>query len=179
MSSFDSRRCYTALKESAQELAQYCLQSILSQDAYWGKAFGWDATPTPMPEVLAHPVLAQIHQRFPIMQAGVLRLGPHRSYSWHLDQDRGASINMLLSAHQNSHCWFGKRMTDPRQVELLELEYQPHTLYLFNTQWPHSVFNFNQERYLFSLEFEQSKESLSYKQLFTWLQQEQLLESTA
>jgi hypothetical protein len=56
------------------------------------------------------------------------------------------------------------------------LRYQPHTLYLFNNQWVHTVFNMAQPRYLFSVEFAQTKTQLSYRQLLAWAQQAQLVD---
>ena len=168
-------RCFKALQGIADHLSTYCLDTLKQHHLHWTEHHGFSATPLSTDEVLKDPVLARIDDQFPILMAGILMLPPQRSYLWHRDTDRGTSINMLLTAHDSSHCWFGKPL-DHVNIDLLELHYQPQTLYLFNNQWVHTVFNQAQPRYLFSVEFAQTKTQLSYRQLLAWAQHEQLVE---
>jgi hypothetical protein len=96
--------------------------------------------------------------------SGLLRLEPTTYYDWHTDDSRGVSINMLLNFEGNSHCLFtdtSSKMTGGFK----ELVYKPETYYLFNNQVLHSVYNFSRPRFLFSLEFEEDKDKLSFNQL--------------
>ena len=92
---------------------------------------------------------------------------PNRSYLWHVDEKRGLSINMLLSFDHVSHSVFGDFGNRPtkEQVQITELKYKKDTFYIFNTQRPHTVFNFEQSRYLFTVEFVKPKTELVYNQV--------------
>lgn len=97
---------------------------------------------------------------------GAILLIPKLSiYNWHIDDRRGASVNMLIS-DTDSHCIFvegGFKMVNNIQ----ELSYKPRTYYFFNSQEHHSVINTKSDRYLFSIEFLEDKSSLSYRQLIS------------
>jgi hypothetical protein len=49
--------------------------------------------------------------------------------------------------------------------EFTELQYQPDTYYVFNTQVNHMVLNFEQPRLLLTIEFGEDKDALSYDDL--------------
>jgi len=105
---------------------------------------------------------------------GLLRMDPYTYYNWHIDDKRGVSINMLINAHSESHCLFSP---DPSLTsEFIELPYRPATYYLFNNQVHHSVYNFGRIRYLFSIEFNETKELLSFSTLFKEVLDEFLIE---
>jgi len=105
------------------------------------------------------PFLEQINIRYKIYRAGVFSLHPNYYYRLHTDIGRGVGINMLLSGH-DSHCLFVD------DTDFIELKYKKNKLYLFNTQKPHTVINFSQQRYMFSLAFALDKDKLSYEKLF-------------
>lgn len=176
MSNWQDEQCFQAFTSKASTVSKYCADVIESSNSAWGPHLGWKATPLLLEEVLKEPILAQVHERFPIANAGVLTMPAHRSYLWHRDGDRGVSINMLISCDHPSFCLFGKAI-DVNNVDFKEIKYQAETLYLFNTQWPHSVYNFEKDRYLFSIEFAQSKKELSYQQVLTWLKTQGLVRS--
>ena len=56
--------------------------------------------------------------------------------------------------------------------KFIEMKYDPHTYYLFNTQIPHTVYNFKGTRYLLSVDFEEDKTKLTYKQLLKEMKHE-------
>jgi hypothetical protein len=63
-----------------------------------------------------------------------------------------------------SHCVF----TPDKDVvvgEFIELQYQPDTYYIFNTQINHMVLNFEEPRLLLTIEFGEDKNLLSYDDL--------------
>lgn len=88
---------------------------------------------------------------------------PNTCYNWHIDTERSVGINMLLS-DVNSKCLFSE---NPNSVvsEFEELVYEPNTYYIFNTQKPHSVLNFEGDRYLFSVEFLGASKSIGFQNL--------------
>jgi len=116
----------------------------------WGDYYNFEASPIPQEVALLDPVLANLANHYDF-QAGVLRLPPSTCYNWHTDTKRKVSINMLLSGF-NSHCLFAKNKDDT-VMQTAELKYKPSTYYVFDTQTPHTVINFNEPRYLFSVEF--------------------------
>jgi hypothetical protein len=110
---------------------------------------------------------AWLHERYEF-QAGVLKMQPHTCYDWHTDTRRGVGINQLLTPEVRSMCVFGPRHRLPQQqptFEFQELVYQPRRYYVFNTQVLHTVYNFDQPRYLLSIEFAKNQHELSYAQL--------------
>ena len=93
--------------------------------------------------------------------AGILKLDPYTCYDWHTDTRRGVGINMLLTPFDRSVCAF-KVDLDQTVFKIDELKYKPSTYYLFNTQVPHTVYNFETTRYLLSIEFAKDKDELSF-----------------
>jgi hypothetical protein len=88
---------------------------------------------------------------------------PNTTYNWHVDSDRKVGLNMLLQDGQ-SHCLFATEDFGVRCV-VEELQYQPNSYYVFNTQVPHMVLNLEQPRYLFSLEFLDKDRGLTFDEL--------------
>lgn len=87
----------------------------------------------------------------PPHKAGILRMPLNTCYDWHVDDERGWTINMLL-APAKSHCLFGSK--EGQSFPFIELNYEPGYYYAFNTQVPHTVFNFDETRYLLSIQFD-------------------------
>jgi len=147
----------------------------------WINHYGWDGIPVPLAYLLPRePLLSEIYRRHRF-KAGILRLGPRSYYDWHIDTRRGVGVNVLLSTGGHHHSLFspdysevhddgdttGNHKMDPRVYlhRFEELEYEPHIYYLYNNQVHHTVYNFGKTRYLFSIEFEEDKDSLSYNGL--------------
>lgn len=95
--------------------------------------------------------------------AVIVKMSPNSCYNWHRDTKRQCSVNMLIDGF-DSHCVFSN---DPEDVNIpvMELKYQPETYYAFDTQTPHMILNLNNPRYLFSLEFKDDDEKLSFSEL--------------
>lgn len=96
--------------------------------------------------------------------AGILKLDTYTCYDWHTDTKRGVGINMLLTPFDRSVCAF-KVDLNQYVFKIDELKYKPITYYLFNTQVPHTVYNFETTRYLMSIEFAKDKDKLSFEEL--------------
>jgi hypothetical protein len=129
----------------------------------WVKYYNFDAKPM-LPEIiLKDKFFIWLADRYAFM-AGILKMDPYECYNWHTDTRRGVGINMLLTPNTRSNCVFG---TDPTQLvfKIYVIKYKPNTYYLFNTQSPHTVYNFETPRYLFSVEFAKNKDELSFEDL--------------
>jgi hypothetical protein len=98
--------------------------------------------------------------------AGIIKIDPYHCYDWHKDGQRGVGINMILTPDIRSFCMFtDKRDESWKMYKITELIYKPMTYYLFNTQVYHTVYNFEDTRYLFSIIFDGQKDDLTYDQL--------------
>jgi len=71
----------------------------------------------------------------------------------------------------NSFCAY----VDTQENKTLLLDYQLNTMYLFNTQVLHAVFNFEEDRYMFTVEFEDTRQLLPYRALVKRLSKESIL----
>lgn len=145
-------------------IAQDVMRMALSPDTQWAKYFNFDATRIPNDLLAQDPVLLELSKRHPMM-GGVVMLPPNTFYNWHKDTRRGVSINMVLNPNDGvSHCVF----TPDKDVVVggfVELQYQPDTYYVFNTQVNHMVLNFDKPRLLLTIEFEKDKDTLNYEDL--------------
>jgi len=116
------------------------------------------------PEVLnKDPFFIWLSQRYNFI-AGILKYDPYTCYDWHTDTNRGVGINMLLTSFDRSVCAFAPNK-EGVVFEIEELKYKPATYYIFNTQVPHTVYNFETTRYLMSVEFAKDKSELSFDDL--------------
>jgi hypothetical protein len=80
----------------------------------------------------------------------LFRLPPKICYSWHRDAKRQASINMLIKGF-NSICVFGTEAPEKKFINLDKIEHKKNRYYLMNVKESHTVFNFDQERYVVSI----------------------------
>jgi hypothetical protein len=130
----------------------------------WQDYYNFQATQVPNEILTKDPFLLRLCHIHPFM-AGIVKLDPHVCYDWHIDTRRGVGVNMLLNFEGVSHCLFAKG--EGTQFKVEELVYAPNRYYLFNTQTSHTVINFNEPRYLFTLEFAEDKDQLSFDTLYT------------
>jgi hypothetical protein len=96
--------------------------------------------------------------------AGILKLDPYTCYDWHTDTRRGVGINMLITPWARSICAFAPNK-EGEVFNIEELKYKPSTYYIFNTQVPHTVYNFETTRFMMSIEFAKNKNELTFEQL--------------
>lgn len=134
----------------------------------WIKYYNFDAKVVPQEILIEDDFFKWLFQRYSFI-AGILRLDPYTCYDWHIDTRRGVGINMLLTPNTRSFCVF-KFDLDQLVFNIEELKYKPNTYYLFNTQVPHTVYNFETTRYLFSIEFAKDKDELSFNDLIKDIQ---------
>ena len=134
----------------------------------WMPYYNFDAKPLPHELIFKDEFFRWLSQRYSFI-AGVLRLDPYTCYNWHTDTRRGVGINMLLTPNTRSFCAFGVD-SDQLVFKIEELKYKPNTYYLFNTQVPHTVYNFETTRYLMSVEFAKDRDQLSFNDLLKDIQ---------
>ena len=142
----------------------------LIQEAVWSHDVGFKNFSIPKFVWMTEPLLKVVNEQFPIERCVVLEMLANSVYNWHTDFFRGASINMKLITENRSHTFFGQTLDDFSD-SFVELNYEKDTFYLFNTQYKHSVVNFDTTRYMFSLEFKQDKDSLNYSTIYDWCEQ--------
>ena len=128
----------------------------------WQEYYNFKAVQVPAEIVAKDQFLMSLFHKHPFA-AGIVRLDPNVCYDWHTDTRRGVGVNMLLTPEIKSHCLFTSH--EGVQFPFQELPYKPDTYYLFNTQVRHMVINFDQPRYLFTIEFAEDKDQLSFDSL--------------
>jgi hypothetical protein len=142
----------------AKELLEFALNNQSWQDYY-----NFKAAQVPTEIQAKDPFLVSLFQKHPFV-AGIVQLSPYVCYEWHIDTRRGVGVNMLLNFEGTSHCLFAKG--EGVQFPFEELTYSPDRYYLFNTQTQHTVLNFGEPRYLFTIEFGEDKDQLSFEDLY-------------
>lgn len=135
-------------------------------DVLWVEHFGFLAHEINIDIIEREITLQKINERFEIQSIGALKMNPNTVYNWHMDEQRGVSINMLLTTDHISHCIFTEKRKQKEDIsKIVELHYSKDTFYVFNTQQLHTVINLEKPRYLFSLEFKDKKNKLLYNEV--------------
>ena len=128
--------------------------------------YGFSVHQLPLELILQESVLQDINTKHKIKNGAVIKLQPNRCYKWHQDAVRGVCVNMLLQ-HQDSFVLFGNSVSDSEdQFDIARLDYNVGEFYLFNNQCMHTVINFSECRYMFTLEFEEDKNTLTYENIY-------------
>lgn len=165
---------YRKLKDKSIAISSRWKEAL---DQSWMDYYGWSVTPISQEIWRQETQLCSLNEEFHIDRIGLMRIPPYFNYNWHVDTNRGCGINMLLS-HGKSHTFFATPSPDDHQVPLgsnghfVELDYEPDTFYAFNAQRLHCVYNFEKPRYLFSCEFYERKDKLSYERLCEWIERQ-------
>ena len=142
----------------AKELYDYAFNS-----QPWFPHYNFNVKPIPAEIIAQDNFFKWLHARYEFM-VGIIRLDPYTCYDWHTDTRRGVGINMLLTPFDRSVCAFAPNK-EGVVFNIEELKYKPATYYIFNTQIPHTVYNFETTRYLMSVEFAKDKSELSFDDL--------------
>lgn len=85
-----------------------------------------------------------------INRVSIFKTNNNTCYSWHVDSLRSSSINMLIDGF-DSMCVFGTQEQHKQYSNLVKLQYEPNRYYLLNVKKHHTVYNFNNQRYVLSL----------------------------
>jgi hypothetical protein len=116
-----------------------------------------------------------INKKFTIFPF-IFKVPANTNYNWHVDADRGLSINLPLNNHTQSHSYFLSDQTLGHLNSIHRLNYDLGYFYLFNTQIPHAVLNLHQDRYFFSITFKQPKHELTYSTVYDYCANNNLLD---
>ena len=135
----------------------------LSQESDWIPYYNFMVIQVPDEILNKDPFLVAL-RKVRKFRAGILRTDANTCYNWHVDTDRHAAVNMLVLDDETSKCIFAPVGFD-LVMPIVELKYKPSTYFAFNTQLPHTVINFSEPRYLFSLEFIDEDRGLTYNEL--------------
>ncbi len=142
---------YTQLKTPssiAKDLLEYANNS-----QNWQDVAGMVLTLVPEELVRKDATLSELIDRFDCGgKLSILRTEPNVFYQWHTDIYRYCALNMQLSGW-DSISMFGKRKPPHWYVDIDRLNYEAEKYYLFNVLKPHSVINFGEVRYVFSIGF--------------------------
>jgi len=163
--------CYSPIKIKANTLPLY-LKSLIDLELKWQEHFGFECIEIDKIWIQQEPALKAINSIHKIFRLGLLKIQAESMYDWHVDSIRQSCLNMLISENHNSITLFGSQR-DYVNKDILQLQYQPNTYYLFNNQIEHCVINIDVTRYLFSLYFEQE---ISYSKLKAMLQKHNVVD---
>lgn len=185
----EPNECYRTLLCNGGKLAEWALQEALERERhslqegwrarFWARgekgkplsSYGFWTINLDLAHVFMNcPELKTIDSIAKIKSAGVTRMLSFDHYKLHKDINRGVGINMLLQ-HKNSFCAF----VDIEENKTIQLPYQSNTMYLLNVQVAHTVFNFEEDRYLFTIEFEDTLRLLPYRGLVKLLSKESII----
>ena len=145
------------------------LLDIATNNDPWVFYYSFNTKIVPQDLILTEPFFQWLNNKHEF-KAGLLKLNPFVCYDWHVDTRRGASINMLVNTDAKSNCFF----SDSKKgyvFNIEQLDYKSDTYYAFNSQTPHTVYNFDKPRYLLSIEFTKEKSELSFNQLVKDIQE--------
>ena len=107
------------------------------------------------------------------LKAKIFLMEPGYLYNWHRDAWRNIAFNMLLTNDPNYILAFAHNYQIDQPVEptkfmyspFTSLRYEPNTLYLLNSQIPHTVFNYGTiNRYLLTIAHYEGEPVPSYFQ---------------
>jgi len=134
-------------------------------DEAWFPYYNFAGKPLPYDLLEQDPFFKWLGNRYEYL-GGVIKLDPYTCYDWHVDTRRGVGINMLLTPNGSvySHSLFSRNKKEVSR-NFMQLHYKPNTYYLYNTQHEHMVINFQKPRYMFSVEFLQDKDKLTFDRL--------------
>jgi hypothetical protein len=173
----DSTTPYRKIKGGSSVISSRWREAL---DQNWMYYYGWSATPLSPEMWRQEKLLCSINEKFKFAHVALLRAAPYSNYNWHVDTNRGCSINMLLSEGKSNTFFASPSPEDYHITEgvhnscFTELKYDINEFYAFNPQRPHCVFNFEEIRYLFSCEFSETKDLLSYERVCRWLDEAEL-----
>lgn len=161
---------FAEIKGSSQIIYDYFINHIQNvENLEWINIFEFDAIPLEREIWIRESILNLVNEKFPIFGCAILRVNSNSIYDWHVDEERGVCINMLLSFDHVSKCFFREN------GEIITLDYKKHKFYLFNNQKLHMVENFEKPRYIFSTKFVDNKHKLNYKTVYDWMIENKLI----
>jgi len=152
------RKYFKQIKAPSEMFASYLLLVQQTPEEMWEDYFNFRALPIPKFTWGEEPFFHALSERHEF-QVGIVKMAPNHFYRWHKDSERKVSVNMLLSERGKDYCLFKDH--DLINGPVVELPYAPKTMYLFNTQQEHCVYNGEGDRFLLTIEFDGDETYLS------------------
>lgn len=120
-------------------------------DSDWYDFLDMSILPLSIADFQNEPNLLKIIERFNCHEKlGIYRYLPNFCYHWHIDSIRNAAINMQIEG-EDSFCAFGETVQPRKFKDIKRLNYSNDAYYLINTSKFHTVFNFDNPRFLLSI----------------------------
>jgi hypothetical protein len=117
----------------------------------WQVINEFDVLRLPVDLFLDQPAISALLDHFGSRsRLSVFRLQPWYNYSWHVDVNRGCSLNMLLSGW-DSISMFGAMRNFRHYTDIARVEYTENRMVVLNTHRWHSIVNFSEIRYVLSI----------------------------
>lgn len=172
-----NKDCFFEIPEDSVASELMYIRAITAHKDLWQPYYNFQAIDV-KDDWVVDPWWKYLYRAHPF-KAGIIKLEANTYYDWHVDTDRGVGVNMLLNNWDQSHCMFNLNLKRGANVthgnvkgEFIELKYKPQKYYLFNAQVAHTVYNFKDTRYLFSVDFEEDRTKLTYNQLLAEMRRE-------
>lgn len=141
---------FKRIKQPSRMFEAYMLM-IQQPEHLWEEYFNFRAIQVPHKIWSREPLFAFLGANYNF-RVGIVKMLPEHFYQWHVDSKRKVSINMLLTGKDTSYCVFKDH--DEVNGPVTRLPYVANSMYLFNTQEEHCVFNGRGERFLLTVEFD-------------------------
>jgi len=138
----------------------------------WFLDYGFDILMLPV-GILGDSLLAEVVKKFRGMPV-LLRMAPWRFYNFHVDTKRYCAINSLIAGY-DSNSYFGSDVYKNEKLiheleNIVPLDYQLGSCYVFNTKHRHGVVNRTETRLTLSIGFNYN----SYEEVLAYCQQRDL-----
>lgn len=169
--------CFVRLSVDATALSVW-VRSLIQSDDLWDFTMStypaFSVGPLPLDTCFEKcPELNQINNIATIHSISVLKMLPHSIAETHIDSHRGVAINMLVLDENNNSVTNESSsvsvFVNKETRETLKNNFQPNTLYLFNTHMPHCVINHDGHRHMLSVTFDLKPNLLPFRALKKFL----------
>lgn len=146
-------------------LVKYMLNKIITlDDSKWKNFLDMDLFILTIDDFELEPKLIELISTFNCHnKLAIYRFKPNFCYQWHVDRIRNCALNLQLIGN-NSFCMFGEPYEPRKFRNLQQLVYKENTYYLLNVNNYHTVFNFDNDRYLLSIGFPKPHNFMDVKQ---------------
>jgi hypothetical protein len=143
---------YECLSKST--LVEYMLnKAMYLDDSKWKHFLDMNLFTLTIDDFELEPKLIELINAFDCQnKLAIYRYKPNFCYQWHVDSIRNCALNLQLLGN-NSFCMFGEYYEPRKFRNLQQLAYKENTYYLLNVNNYHTVFNFENDRYLLSIGF--------------------------
>jgi len=135
-------------------ISQTIMQKVhASKESDWKQIIEMNLLQLSIEDFNDDPSIIEIINKFGCAdRISVFKSMPNTCYGWHRDGIRNVSMNMLLEG-RDSQCVFGdiKAVRDVKNIKMLT--YEPNRYFLMDVSKFHTVFNFNNTRYMLSIGF--------------------------